>query len=406
MKWPPHARQTIDWSQSRRAGTKADRMLTAIEVSIPPRIAATPTPDLASSTEREAIAAITRLDETNRSAPGAGFGALRHMLIRLESVASSKIEHLDASVEDYARAVAGSRANDSATAMVAASEAVASLVDATSPDRAITVGDLLTAHRALMRDDAHESAEAGSVRQVQNWIGGSDYAPRNALFIPPPPELVAELLDDLLVFAARSDLPPLTQAAVVHAQFESIHPFSDGNGRIGRALIQAVLRHRGLARDTVIPIASALVADQTGYFALLNAYRDGDPEPIVTGISRAATIAAEACLTLPGMLAGLPVGWHSEVRPRAGSAAAGLIELLPAHPVATASSVQSALGVSYNAANGAIATLAEVGILTPLNDRLRDRAFAAHQVLAELTDLERTIRDRVTAELRTATPTS
>lgn len=372
-------------------------MLTEIVVSLPPLIARQTVPDVVSSAESGAVAAIARLDEVNRATPGPGFGSLRQMLIRLESVASSKIEHLDASTDDYARAVAGSRANDSATAMVAAAAAMSSLVDDVSPTAPVTLDGILAAHLELMRDDPHEHREAGRLRTVQNWIGGSDHSPRDAFFVPPPPESVEPLLADLLEFAARTDLPPMTQAAIVHAQFESIHPFTDGNGRIGRALIQAVLRYRALVHSTVVPIASALVADQAGYFGLLDAYRAGRPDAIIEGISRAASIASEACLVLPGMLAALPIEWRTEVRPRAGSATAALLELLPTHPVVTASTAKAALDVSYTAANGAIAVLAAAGILTPLNDRKRDRAFAAHEVLAELTALEREIRTRSTS---------
>src|SRR6202023_1686779 len=107
---------------------------------------------------------------------------------------------------------------------------------------------------------AFGDATAGKVRDRQNWIGGASSGPRDAEFIPPPPELVPELLDDLSRFMARDDLPPVAQAAVAHAQFETIHPFADGNGRVGRCLISVVFRRRGLGQRLIPPVSLVLAA--------------------------------------------------------------------------------------------------------------------------------------------------
>lgn len=391
MDWPRHGTRTVPWSQSRRAGNRADRTLTEVTVSIPPMIAALPVLRGSTAGEIAALDAIARLDQASA---GQTVGALGTMLIRLESVASSKIEHLDADVGDFARALAGSRANDSATAMVAASAAIHDLVSSVVRGGRITTDAILTAHTALMIDDRAERGYAGRFRDVQNWIGGSDHSPRDALFVPPPPELVAPLIDDLLAFAHRDDVPPITQAAIVHAQFESIHPFTDGNGRIGRALIQAVLRRRGIARNVVVPVASALAADRDRYFALLTAYRNGDPTPIVAGIADASFIAADVCLPLPQRLNDLVREWRTLFPFRRGSAADGLLDVLIERPVVTASTVERELGVSYTAANNAVLVLVELGILAPLTDRKRDRAFVASEVMDELSGLQRAIGTR------------
>jgi Fic family protein len=354
-------------------------------------IAALPVLRGSTAGEIAALDAIARLDQASA---GQTVGALGTMLIRLESVASSKIEHLDADVGDFARALAGSRANDSATAMVAASAAIHDLVSSVVRGGRITTDAILTAHTALMIDDPAERGYAGRFRDVQNWIGGSDHSPRDALFVPPPPELVAPLIDDLLAFAHRDDVPPITQAAIVHAQFESIHPFTDGNGRIGRALIQAVLRRRGIARNVVVPVASALAADRDRYFTLLTAYRAGDPESIVDGIADASFIVADVCLPLPQRLNDLVREWRTLFPFRRGSAADGLLDVLIERPVVTASTVERELGVSYTAANNAVLVLVELGILAPLTDRKRDRAFVATEVMDELSGLERAIGAR------------
>ena len=138
----------------------------------------------------------------------------------------------------------------------------------------IGVGELLEIHRLLLGSTA-DRAIAGVVRERQNWIGGNAYNPLEAAFVPPPPELVPELLDDLCRFIARGDLPPVVEAAIAHAQFETIHPFIDGNGRTGRALIYAVLRRRGEVTKYIPPISLLLAADQGSYIAGLDRYRAG-----------------------------------------------------------------------------------------------------------------------------------
>ncbi|WP_407671259.1 Fic family protein [Nocardia stercoris] len=217
----------------------------------------------------DAIISVARLE--------AGFGAhlapLSDFLLRSESVASSKIEHVDAGWRAFARAVGGGNASAEAQSQLAAVRALISMVDAADIGP-MTVNTLLEAHRLLMAPDYYAARESGRFREVQNWIGGSDYTPLHAAHIPPP-ELVPDLMDDLLTFANRSDLPILAQAALTHAQFESIHPFTDGNGRIGRALLSAVLRRRGLTRRITVPLASAMLADTSRYFAQLNSYRTG-----------------------------------------------------------------------------------------------------------------------------------
>jgi len=176
-----------------------------------------------------------------------------------ESVATSKIERINAGLEDIARASVGAEAGADARQTVAAAEAITGLID--NAAQGITLESILSAHHRLLRDDPVEGRYAGQLRTLQNWIGGSDFTPRNADYVPPNNERVPAAVADLLAFATRVDLPPLAQTAIAHAHFESIHPFTDGNGRIGRALINAVLRFRGLTRRVAVPIASVMLAD-------------------------------------------------------------------------------------------------------------------------------------------------
>lgn len=383
--WPPHATEVRRWRQSVRGGTIDDRKLTKVAVMLPPLIADREVwvPPSISADIEGCVAEIAALDHSH----GPHLEALNTLLLRTESVASSKIEHIDASVDDYARALHGVRSNASATSMAAATEALEALIRSVHDGANIGVPSILAAHRALMADDPHERAYAGRVRDVQNWIGGSDYSPRNALYVPPPPEIVQEYLDDLVAFANRSDVPVLAQAAVVHAQFESIHPFTDGNGRIGRALINTVFRRRGITHSVVVPLASALVARRDAYFDVLNAYREGRITPIIQGFSRAATIAARESRVTATRIAELPGGWEEQVGARRGSAAERLLAGLVSSPIFSAADGVRSAGGPASSVYAAISDLHAAGVIRPLTNRTRDQVWGAADVLDELEDL-------------------
>jgi Fic family protein len=247
---------------------------------------------------------------------------------------------------------------------------------------------ITSAHEALMRDDPYETRFAGRFRDMQNWIGGSDYSPRGALYVPPPPDEVPDYMDDLVAFANGDDLPALVQAAIAHAQFESIHPFTDGNGRIGRALINAILRRRGATTSIVVPLASALVAHRDHYFDLLNAYRDGEVRPLLTSFAEAARIVAAESRVTAGRLREIPADWNKELGPvRAGSAVARIVEILPAQPILSADDARIAVTASASSIFTAINRLHEAGILRPLTNRKRDQVWGASAILDEVNDL-------------------
>lgn len=384
--WPAHDRADRPWTQSQRAGTREDKTLRSITVSLPPMIAdlhIAIESDLAADLET-AMREISRLD----SAYGADLAALGTLLLRTESVASSKIEQVEASVDDYARALHGIRANSSAVSMVAATEALDSMIEAVGEDRSIELSAITSAHEALMQDEPGEAPHAGRLRTVQNWIGGSDYSPRGALYVPPPPETVPKYMADLITFANREDLPALVQSAVAHAQFESIHPFTDGNGRIGRALINTILRRRGATTRLVVPLASALVARRDRYFDVLNSYRDGDLRPLIATFAGSARVAAAESRITADRLGDMPREWRETVGPmRRGSAAAKILSLLPANPILSAEDTVSIVQAPRSSVFAAINRLRDAGVLRPLTDRKRDQIWGASLVLDELDDL-------------------
>ena len=359
-------------------------------MSLPPFIAklnASVDGDIAVEVEA-AMSEISRLDSTH----GTHLEALSTLLLRTESVASSKIEHVEASIDDYARALHGGRGNSSAISMVAATTALNDMIAAVDRDAPIQMSAILRAHEALMREDPTERQHAGQLRTVQNWVGGSDYSPRDALYVPPPPDTVAAYMDDLIEFANRTDIPVLIQAAVAHAQFESIHPFTDGNGRIGRALINAVFRRRGATTRLVVPLASALVAYRERYFGALNTYRAGDLGPLIVTFANSSRTAAAESRTTAERLAEIPDEWRRMVGPtRRHSATEKLLLLLPSTPIVSSDDAVSLVDAPRSSVFAAMKRLHETGVLRPLTDRKRDQVWGASLVLAELADLGRRI---------------
>jgi Fic family protein len=385
VSWPRHRHEGQAWQQAGRSGAKEDRMLRKITVSLPPMIADQDlTLDSYLATDVEsAMREISKLDAMY----GADLEALGVLLLRTESVASSKIEAVEATLDDYARALHGIRTNPSAISMVAATTALDTMInDVTHHDR-IELAAITSAHGLLMRDEPGEAPWAGRLRTIQNWIGGSNYSPRGALYVPPPPTTVPDYMDDLLTFANRDDLPALVQAAIAHAQFESIHPFTDGNGRIGRALINTVLRRRGATTRVVVPLASALVARRDGYFDLLNAYRTGDVRPLISTFAESSRIAAAESQITARRLGEIPDEWRVMAKARAGSAAAQLLAHLPSRPIMSSEDASAIIDAPRSSVFAAINRLYDAGVLRPLTDRRRDQVWGASLILDELEDL-------------------
>ncbi|WP_435094465.1 Fic family protein [Clavibacter michiganensis] len=394
-EWPQHENRKVPWQSTGRRGPREDRVFSEVSVALPPRLGDVAVP---ATPPRDLLRARYETEELERVAgdllqPLAGF------LIRMESVASSRIEQVEASTTAFARALGGVKENRSAMSMVSAGRAITALIDASATS--IELDAILRAHELLMRDEPGEREHAGRVRDVQNWIGGSQHTPRGALYVPPPPELVQELLVDLLAFANRDDVDPIAQAAIVHAQFESIHPFTDGNGRIGRALLGAVLRRRGVTPNTVLPVASALAADTDHYFGLLTAYRTGDVEAIITDVALCVEVAAREARATARSFILYSDAWRREVGMRVGSATDQVLDVLVGLPVFTAEQLAARAGLGDRAAYRAIDQLQESRIITEVTERKRDRVYAVTDVLDEFEDLDDRIRSRIT-RLRTA----
>lgn len=320
--------------------------------------------------------------------------ALNHMLLRTEAVASSKIENLEADLSDYGRAVLGVRTTATGVAVAAATAAIGRMIQDVDSHRSIRAEAILTAHQELFRRNPEEQHRAGSFRTVQNWIAGSDYAPIGALYVPPPPETVAEYLDDLFAFANRTDLPGVIQAAIVHAQFESIHPFVDGNGRIGRALIHSVLRNRRITRHLTAPIASALVGHRQRYFDALEDYRDGTAATLIAMLAAATHLATAESWKAAENLVSIRGRWQDTVTgSAAGTPVFRILDALTERPFVNLALITDLLGIDESSARVHVDHLEEVGVLTRLARTRLTPVWIAPDVLAEIRDLDVRIQE-------------
>ena len=288
-------------------------------------------------------------------------------LLRAEAVASSKIEGLEVGGRRLLKAQAAMGLGDEPSDVTAVEvlnniEAMRWAVDTLSEADAITLDHLLGIHERLLAGTFLER-HAGRLRDEQNWIGGSSYNPCSAAFVPPPPERMADLLEDLCAFCNQDALPAIAQAAIAHAQFETIHPFVDGNGRTGRALIHVILRRRGLAPIVVPPVSLVLATWSQDYISGLTATRPRPGEQNGTDawialFAAAMTRAVRDAESYEDRVDEVQAAWRERLgRVRSDSAAAKLISALPGAPVVTAQSAATLIGRSFQAVNEAIPRL-------------------------------------------------
>jgi Fic family protein len=302
--------------------------------------------------------------------------ALARQLLRAESVASSRIEGLLLSHRRLARAAVSSERDLNAESVLANIAAMVRALDLASHVEELRTEHIIDVHRELFLGTRDEHL-AGLVREEQNWIGGEATSPRNAEFVPPPPEYVPDLLDDLSAFLNREDIPAVVQAAIAHAQFESIHPFPDGNGRVGRALVLALLRRRGVAPHYLPPISLVLAGQADRYIAGLTSWRfDPDSDDWLLVFADATWRAATGAADFVEAVAELQVSWIEQAgSPRRNSAPLRLIELLPSHPIVNVSDAAHLLKVTDEAARLAITRLEGADVLRQVNVGKRNRAW-------------------------------
>ncbi|MEB0265074.1 Fic family protein [Cryobacterium sp. 10I5] len=301
------------------------------------------------------------------------------VLLLTESASSSEIEHLSSGAQEIALAELGVQTSENAQLIA---DNIRAMQAALTMSESIDGIAILEMHRALLEHS--NPGIVGHWRDQQVWIGVSSLRPHTAKFVPPHHDRVPDLMDDLVVFANRVDLPVLAQAAIAHAQFETIHPFPDGNGRVGRSLIQAMLRGGQLTRSVAVPVSAGLLQDTGRYFDALSAYRAGDVTPIIRSIAYASFAAVHNGRILVADLESVQAEWRGRIRARQDSAAHRLVGILQRQPVIGAASAAAQLGVSTVNAQVAIDRLVGAGVLTQITDGRRNRIWLAKDVVRVL----------------------
>ncbi|HVK29982.1 MAG TPA: Fic family protein [Nocardioides sp.] len=387
--------ESHDWHPRADAPASRRRRLSArgpYQAAVPARIAEQPVvvgAELQAEAE-DAIREITRFDAevtalTAQRARDQGdetaieLAPLAAVLLRTESASSSEIEGVTAGARALALAAIEAKAGPNAqlvTANVAAMQRAVELADD------ISLTSILAAHEALLA--GHEYAAPGRLRHAQVWIGSSAISPHTASFVPPHHTRVEAAMVDLIRFVARADLPVLVQCAIAHAQFETIHPFNDGNGRVGRTLVHALLRHADVTRRLTVPVSAGLLTDTSAYFRALTDYRDGNTEPIVRRFAEASFHAVGNGRQLVQELEDVYDAWLDRLPSRRGSAARRLLPYLLNQPAVTVGHIETTTGVALSAAQRAVDQLEDAGIITRVGAGRRNRVWLAQEVIDAL----------------------
>ncbi len=323
----------------------------------------------------EASTELARFDELM----GGEIAPFSAILLRGESAASSRIENLTASSRAIAEAELGASHRKNAAEIVANTRTMMAALELSGD---ISGRSVLAMHHALMSES--DPMNAGRRRTEQVWIGGGRLGPHLALFVPPHHDRVPDAIDDLMKFIERDDLPVLAHAALAHAQFETIHPFTDGNGRTGRALVQAMLRHGQLTRNVTVPVSAGLLSDTQAYFDALMNFRLGNPSPIVTQFAQAGFRAVANGRKLVEDLRRIRRRWQELVKARSDSAVWRLADLLLRRPVVNARLVAEELDLDVGNVHRYIKPLLDARILSESLDVKRNQVWRAPEILAAL----------------------
>lgn len=379
--WPSVSYELLEWEHtgeevgSRRALRQAKEKYQA---AVPAPIAAA-TPLLTSETlaiADDASQELARFD-TEVGTLAAPYASI---LLRTESAASSEVEHLTATAQQVALAQIGEPSTKNAALIVANVSAMRAAIDRAGH---LDAASIIAMHDELLRET--NPLEVGHWRIEQAWLGGG-FSPHAASFVPPHPGRVNDLMADLTSFTQRTDIPVLALTALAHAQFETIHPFPAGNGRTGRALLQGMLRHGGLTRHATVPISAGLLHDKDAYFAALRAYREGNPNAIVTALAEAVFVAVASGRELVADAQEAVTRWNRVATARRDSSVHRAKAYLVRQPVVNTKTLATKLDISEVAAQNAINKLTQCGVLSQIGAGDRNRVWGAPEILNALDD--------------------
>jgi len=326
--------------------------------------------------EISAVAA-RRADDTG--AGSSELAPLASVLLRTESASSSEIEGVTAGARALALAEIHQRTGPNAQLVSANVRAMQRAVELADD---ISIDTIRGAQGALL--EGHDYADPGQFRTTQVWIGSGALSPHTATFVPPHHDRIHACMEDLVTFIRRVDLPVLPHVAVAHAQFETIHPFNDGNGRTGRTLVHAMLRNAGLTTRLTVPVSAGLLADTAAYFSSLTAFREGNVNPVVRQFTEASFRAVGNGRQLINELEQIHDLWSDRLASRRGSAARRALPHLLNQPAVTVTTIQTAMKVAESAAQRAVEQLESAGIVAPTSSARRNRVWLAADVIDAL----------------------
>jgi len=311
-------------------------------------------------------------------------GPMTSILLRTESASSSQIENITVSARQLALAEIGESSSVNARTVIAN---VRTMEAATALSDRIDNQTILDMHRELLAGQSGWESHAGQFRNQLVWIGPSGVTPVGASHVAPQSELVPSAIKDLVKFIARDDLPIIAQMAIAHAQFETIHPFVDGNGRTGRALVHAMLRNKGLVTRATPPISAGLLTNTQEYFSALTSYRKGDAQPIIERFAAASRFASVTGVQLVDELYrhvedGRDQLKSLNLRPQAGAWA--VLPLLIANPIIDSRFLRERLSIGPQAALSALTQLEKAGILMESSGLRRNRVWQHPGILKTL----------------------
>lgn len=378
-QWPPISRETQQWMRdpdelALLPKSARRRMLPTYEASIPHLIANRDvilSPQLTARVS-DLLVSIARFDGEQMQR---GYD-LPALLLRSESSASSQIEHLTSSVRNVALAELADESPQNAR-LVAGN--VAAMRKALASQDEITVDSIRDVHRILINWSGESFG--GELRREQVWVGGTPYSPHGAHYVPPTWQRVPEYLDDIVTFISREDVDPIVQAAVAHAQFETVHPFIDGNGRTGRVLLHKILRRSGVLLHVTLPLSAGLLHNVDAYMKSLEAYQEGNPIAVVEQLVDALELSLMVGRLVARNLDGVFAGWRGLMTERANSSIHRLPLVLAEQPVVTVPYVAEKMGITTRAAQNLVSRACEYEILRPLGNRRRGVFYQADELI-------------------------
>lgn len=388
-RWRPSRPEHYSKSEVRRQTGEYLSAITAPIARWQPSLSGEITADIDDATQ--ALMAFDRHTRLRLGVDNPTLGPMAAILLRTESASSSQIEQLTTSARQLALAEIGEGRKRHALTVIGNVRAMESAIGLSDD---LSLPSILSMHRELLNHQHGMQVHAGRIRDQLVWIGNRDSAgPLGASFIAPQADDVHPAMEDLVNFMRRDDLPVLLQIAIAHAQFETIHPFVDGNGRTGRALAQALLRNKRLATHTTVPISAGLLIAVDRYFEALTAFRSGDATPIVARFADAARFAASVGAALVDSLVDeLDRSSQQMVGVRRDAAARRLLPLLIGQPVVNAGYVQQHLGINAAAAQRALRTLVDRDVLAERTGYARNRIWEHSGILDALDSYAEDIR--------------